>query len=104
MATVNGTVQASKTARPSGRNSMVQKTRITQFTPEQPAMLDLNAIPPIVASVIGGILWLLVNRVLKKIDAIDQRFSTIDTFMRTELRLLDVRVSVVEQQIKSLVK
>lgn len=67
-------------------------------------MLDLNSIPPIVASIIGGVLWLLVNRVLKKIDAIDQRFSTIDTFMRTELRLLDVRVSVVEQQIKSLVK
>jgi len=31
-------------------------------------MIDLSSIPPIIASIVGGILWLLVNRVLRKIQ------------------------------------
>ncbi len=67
-------------------------------------MPDLNSIPPIVASIIGGVLWLLANRIIKKIDTIDTRFAVVETFMRTELRLMDVRVSVLEAQFKNQTK
>jgi len=67
-------------------------------------MLDISSIPPIVASIVGGILWLLVNRVLRKIDGIDARFTNIEQFMQNELRLFDVRLSVLEAQFKNQIK
>jgi hypothetical protein len=67
-------------------------------------MPDLGSIPPIVASVIGGVLWLLINRVLRKIDNIDERFKTVEQFMQNELRLFDVRLSVLEAQFRNLGK
>ena len=76
--------------------------------------MDLTIVAPIVASFIGllivglvTIIWILILRLQDKVDQNtsaqaeiarkqEERFNTIESFIQTELRTLDVRLSVVE--------
>lgn len=74
----------------------------------------VNIAAPVVATIIGsllaalsGVLWFLLVRLINRVGDLGdgmakmaaeqaERFATVDNFIRTELRTLDVRLSVVE--------
>jgi len=74
----------------------------------------INIAAPIVATIIGAllaalsaVLWFLLVRLINRVSQLGDtmaemakeqadRFATVDNFIRTELRTMDVRLSVVE--------
>lgn len=80
--------------------------------------MDWQQIFPYVVGTVGTLLsglcfllWFLISRLVGKVDTLSEtivkaaetqaeRFNTVDSFIRTELRALDVRLSVVETLVK----